>query len=149
MKPGIIRRYYLADTDGTLLVNGAICATIGCHEKTISPFHVFLEEYTSLLRYSPHFKWHPEIREVPGRKLVLIHPANSAIKELQDSIAPVSHLSAISREVLSAEAIFKSHILLFPVWRHKATCYSHLKIKAMKKTINNIKTKDLRVRCIC
>ncbi len=41
-------------------------------------------------RYSPRFKDHLLVGLVPGRSLVLLHPANDALKELRGCIAPVS-----------------------------------------------------------
>ncbi len=41
-------------------------------------------------RYSRRFKTHLLITGVPGRSLILIHPANDGVKELSRCIAPVS-----------------------------------------------------------
>lgn len=45
-------------------------------------------------RYSPRFKEHFEVVDVPDRTAILIHPANNAQRELRGCIAPVSQLLA-------------------------------------------------------
>jgi hypothetical protein len=45
-------------------------------------------------RWSPKFKQHLLVTDVPGRDLILFHPANNAVKELRGCIAPVSTLTA-------------------------------------------------------
>ncbi|AMC11902.1 hypothetical protein Lupro_11780 [Lutibacter profundi] len=48
-------------------------------------------------RFSEKFKHHLQLENVPGRNLILIHPANDALKELEGCIAPVTHLTGIGK----------------------------------------------------
>lgn len=50
--------------------------------------------YTIQRRYSPRFKEHFEVLEVPDRSAILIHPANHAQRDLRGCLAPVSQLLA-------------------------------------------------------
>jgi hypothetical protein len=56
-------------------------------------------------RYSPKFKWHLLVKDVPGRSVILMHPANDAMKELKGCIAPVSTLTAEGKGLLSKNAL--------------------------------------------
>jgi hypothetical protein len=58
-------------------------------------------------RYSPHFKWHLQLKEVPGRQWILIHPGNDAVTELKGCIAPVSMLTGIGKGDFSKLAFKK------------------------------------------
>lgn len=46
--------------------------------------------YALQKRYSPRFKEHLEVLNVPNRSLILFHPANNAQRELKGCIAPVT-----------------------------------------------------------
>lgn len=48
-------------------------------------------------RFSKKFKHHLQLENVPGRNLILIHPANDALKELEGCIAPVTQLTGIGK----------------------------------------------------
>jgi hypothetical protein len=41
------------------------------------------------MRYSRKYKSHLVLKDVEGRAMILIHPANNALKELKGCIAPV------------------------------------------------------------
>ena len=56
-------------------------------------------------RYSPKFQWHLIVTKVPGRSVILIHPANDALKELKGCIAPVSELTGEGKGLLSKNAL--------------------------------------------
>jgi hypothetical protein len=43
-------------------------------------------------RYSPRFKEHIEVLDVPDRSYILFHPANNAKRDLRGCIAPVTTL---------------------------------------------------------
>lgn len=51
-----------------------------------------IPEGTYLLRnrYSPRFKEHIEVLDVPNRSYILFHPANNAKRDLRGCIAPVT-----------------------------------------------------------
>ncbi|WP_298366044.1 DUF5675 family protein [uncultured Lutibacter sp.] len=57
--------------------------------------------YTLKPRYSEKFKHHLLVENVPGRSLILIHPANDAKKELKGCLAPVSTLTGIGKGLQS------------------------------------------------
>lgn len=48
--------------------------------------------YKLALRFSERHHYHLQVKDVPGRTLILIHKANNALKELKGCIAPVSEL---------------------------------------------------------
>jgi hypothetical protein len=50
-------------------------------------------KYELVKRWSPKFNRHLQIMNVPGRGLILIHPANEALPELKGCIAPVFFLT--------------------------------------------------------
>lgn len=61
-------------------------------------------KYLIRKRYSQKFKWHLEIIGVRQRTIILFHPANNALKELNGCIAPVSKLSGPGMGLLSRNA---------------------------------------------
>lgn len=118
MKPELIRTYYSTGTNGILLLDGvAICSTIELPWKNNQSQISCIPEgqYKLIKRYSPHFQWHLQVRDVPGRDLVLIHPANNALIELKGCIAPVSVLTGPGKGELSRAAFTKITSLLFPL----------------------------------
>ena len=64
-------------------------------------------------RYSLKFKWHLEIYNVSNRSLILFHPANNALTELNGCIAPVSKLSGPGMGLLSRNAFIKLKDLVY------------------------------------
>ena len=64
-------------------------------------------------RYSLKFKWHLEIVGVSNRSLILFHPANYALTELNGCIAPVSKLSGPGMGLLSRNAFHKLKDLVY------------------------------------
>jgi hypothetical protein len=77
---------------GVLEWNGTlVCYTIELHwlgsQKRIS--YIPEGEYVLQKRFNTKFKWHLHSKNVPGRDLILIHPANDAKKELLGCIATV------------------------------------------------------------
>ena len=57
--------------------------------------------YTLKPRFSNKFNHHLLIENVPGRHLILVHPANDARKELQGCLAPVTSLTGIGKGLYS------------------------------------------------
>ena len=57
--------------------------------------------YEIKARFSPKFKEHLILQQVENRRLILIHPANDALKELQGCIAPVTYLTGIGKGLYS------------------------------------------------
>lgn len=112
------RIYFPHGTQGTLKLNGkAICYTIELpwlqNQRRVS----CIPNGTYILqkRFSRKFKKHIHIKNVPGRSLILIHPANDAKKELQGCIAPVKILTGIGRGSFSRKSLKKLTDLVFPL----------------------------------
>jgi len=128
----LVRTYFPEGTNGTLLFNGAaICSTIELPWKNNQPRISCIPEgkYALLKRYSPHFKWHFEVKDVPGRQLILIHPANDAMIELQGCIAPVCTLTGSGKGNFSKIAFKKITSLLFPEFENGSDIFITIKNK--------------------
>lgn len=111
------RTYSPEGTNGTLEVNGKfICHTIELpfksNQKRVSCIPE--GEYFIKKRYSIKYKWHLEVMDVPNRTLILFHPANNALKELNGCIAPVSKLSGSGRGILSRKAFELLKSIVYP-----------------------------------
>lgn len=90
------RTYYPVGTNGILTVNDVrVCHTIELPWKNNRRIVSCIPEgiYALKKRFSRKFSWHIELLDVPDRELILIHPANYALKELKGCIAPVFKLS--------------------------------------------------------
>lgn len=89
----LLRQYFNAGTNGGLYLNGTrLCYTIELPwlENQVGCSCIPEGTYTLRKRFSEKKKWHLEVLAVPGRSMILIHPANNAMKELQGCIAPVT-----------------------------------------------------------
>ena len=114
----LIRKYFPNGTNGTLLLEGAaICSTIEQPWKNNHSQISCIPEgkYKIIKRFSPHFQRDLQVRDVPGRQLILIHPAHVALMELKGCIAPVSVLTGIGKGNFSSVAFQKITSLLFRV----------------------------------
>lgn len=94
------RTYFPEGTQGVLEWNGTlICYTIELpwleNQRRISCIPE--GEYILQKRFSPKLKWHFLLMNVPGRDLILIHPANDAKLELLGCIAPVTVHTGIGK----------------------------------------------------
>lgn len=58
-------------------------------------------------RFSTKFKNHLILKNVPGRSLILLHPANKAKEELRGCIAPVTYLNGPGKGIYSKAALDK------------------------------------------
>ena len=104
------RIYFPEGTQGVLEWNGTlICYTIELpwlgNQRRISCIPE--GDYFLQLRFSPKFKWHFLLMDVPGRDLILIHPANDAKLELLGCIAPVTVHTRIGKGIASRKALAK------------------------------------------
>ena len=104
------RIYFPEGTQGILEWNGTIvCYTIELpwlgNQRRISCIPE--GDYFLQLRFSPKFKWHFLLMNVPGRDLILIHPANDAKLELLGCIAPVTVHTGIGKGSASRKALEK------------------------------------------
>ncbi len=68
--------------------------------------------YRLLLRYSLKHKTHLMLKDVPGRQLILVHPANDAMKELKGCIAPVTTITGQGKGSSSRLAFKKVYNLV-------------------------------------
>lgn len=112
------RTYFLEGINGTLTCEGKlICLTIELpwknNERKVSC--VPEGKYTITKRYSKKYGWHLELKDVKYRRLILMHPANNAIKELQGCIAPVTKFSGPGLGLMSRVAFGKLKALVYPV----------------------------------
>lgn len=104
------RTYFPDGTNGKLECKGkSICNTIELpwreNEKRVSCIPE--GKYFIRKRYSQKFKWHLEIVGVENRSLILFHPANNALLELNGCIAPVTKLSGSGLGLMSRKAFEK------------------------------------------
>jgi hypothetical protein len=111
------RTYFPQGTQGVLEWNGTlVCYTIELpwlnNQRRISCIPE--GEYLLEQRFSPKFGWHLHLMNVPGRDLILIHPANDAATELLGCIASVSKHSGIGKGLLSRKAMRKLKTLILP-----------------------------------
>lgn len=108
------RTYFEKGTNGALFLQGkflgfAIELPWKQNEKRVSCIPE--GKYELVPRYSQKFKHHLLLKNVEKRSLILIHPANDALKELAGCIAPVSQLSGIGKGI-SSRAVFQKLVSL-------------------------------------
>ncbi len=119
MELELIREYYPQGTNGILACNGlTICATIELPWKNNNARISCIPEgrYSLIKRYSPRFKTHLMLKDVPYRQYILIHPANNAALELKGCIAPVSITTGAGQGANSVKALQKIISLLSPAF---------------------------------
>lgn len=92
----VLKRIYLPHgTNGQIwLQQQLICMTIELPWQNNMKRKSCIPEgkYPLKKRFSDRFGWHVLIDLVPNRLLILFHPANDALKELNGCIAPVTSL---------------------------------------------------------
>ena|SRR5579875_379379 len=136
MELEIFRMYHENGTNGKLYVNNSFqCYTIELPWLHNEPQYSCVPEgrYELKKRCSEKFKEHLLVSGVPKRELILVHPANDALKELRGCIAPVSILSAPGKGVLSRIAFEK---LLKVVYEALKTESVYLTISILKNECN-------------
>ena len=112
------RTYFPDGTNGILeCEDKIICLTIELpwinNEKRVSCIPE--GKYFIKKRYSKKFQWHLEILDVKNRSLILFHPANNALQELNGCIAPVTKLSGPGLGLMSRKAFSKLKNLVNPI----------------------------------
>ena len=123
----VLKRTYAAEgINGDLEWNGTlICHTIELpwknNERQVSC--VPEGRYLMRKRYSRKYQWHLHLVNVPGRDLILVHPANDAKKELKGCIAPVTTLTSAGKGLQSRKAFEKVLQLLQPFFLKKENVY--------------------------
>jgi len=104
------RTYFPDGTNGKLECEGKfICNTIELPWKNNETKVSCIAEgkYFIRKRYSKKFQWHLEVENVQNRSLILFHPANNALQELNGCIAPVTKLSGPGLGLMSRKANVK------------------------------------------
>ena len=110
------RTYFPEGTNGKLECEGKfICNTIELPwKKNETKVSCITEgKYFIRKRYSKKFQWHLEVLNVKNRSLILFHPANNALKELNGCIAPVTKLSGPGLGLMSRKAFAKLKDLVY------------------------------------
>ena len=112
----LVRDYFLNGCNGQLYYgNQCICATIELpwNDNQVQVSCIPEGRYPIEKRYSRKFGWHLWVKGVEGRTLILIHPANDALQELQGCIAPVSRLTGPGRGSESRVAMHQLKQLVY------------------------------------
>lgn len=112
----LTRTYFPEGTNGILKCEGKIvCKTIELPWKNNVRRVSCIPEgkYFIKKRYSSKFGCHMEIIGVDNRTLILLHPANNALKELNGCIAPVTKLSGPGLGLLSRKAFNRLKDLIY------------------------------------
>ena len=110
------RNYFPDGTNGKLECEGKIiCYTIELPWKNNETKVSCIPDgkYFIKKRYSRKFQWHLEVIDVKNRKLILFHPANNALKELNGCIAPVTKISGPGLGLQSRLAFAKLKDLVY------------------------------------
>ncbi|HEY2649483.1 MAG TPA: DUF5675 family protein [Puia sp.] len=108
MKLELIRSYYPEGTNGMILYQGRLMMyTIELPWKNNLALVSCIPEgeYELTRRWSPKFGRHLQIMNVSGRELILIHPANEALRELKGCIAPVCFITGAGKGIRSRKAL--------------------------------------------
>jgi len=117
MELTLIRKYHEEGTNGVLLYKGNfLCYTIELPWKQNRKMISCVPEgrYEIVSRYSQRFGIHFLVRGVPGRKYILIHPANNALKELKGCIAPVKREVGPGKGIGSRDAMKRIRFIVDP-----------------------------------
>lgn len=114
----LTRTYFPNGTNGKLECEGKfICNTIELPWKNNETRVSCIPEgnYFIKKRYSQKFQWHLVIENVQNRSLILFHPANNALQELNGCIAPVTKLSGPGLGLMSRKAFTTLKRLVYKV----------------------------------
>ncbi|MGZ3948878.1 MAG: DUF5675 family protein [Flavisolibacter sp.] len=125
----IFRTYHTDGTNGRLYINNSFqCFTIELPWENNLPQYSCIPEgcYSLKKRYSNKFGQHLLVDDVPGRELILVHPANDALKELRGCIAPVSILKGPGKGILSRNAFSRVVSLVYEALK-KETVFINIK----------------------
>ena len=116
------RTYFPEGTNGKLECEGKlICSTIELPWKKNETKVSCIPEgkYFIKKRYSKKFQWHLVVLDVKNRSLILFHPANNALQELNGCIAPVTKLSGPGLGLMSRNAFAKLKDLVYKALESK------------------------------
>lgn len=118
----LVRTYFPDGTNGEIFLDGKrVCYSIELPWKENKPQVSCIPEgkYALAKRYSAKFGHHLLVQDVAGRQLILLHPANNALKELKGCIAPVSFLTGNGKGGQSKKALKTLLQLIDPVFESK------------------------------
>jgi Family of unknown function (DUF5675) len=118
----LTRTYFPNGTNGKLECKGkSICNTIELpwRENETRVSCIPEGKYFIKKRYSQKFQWHLEVLDVKNRSLILLHPANNALLELNGCIAPVTKLSGPGLGLMSRKAFSKLKDLVYKALDNK------------------------------
>jgi hypothetical protein len=127
----LYRAYAPEGTNGELFYLGELlCYTIERPWRNNEVQRSCIPEgrYRLKRRYSERYGYHLQVHDVPGRSLILLHPANEALRELKGCLAPVSRLTGAGKGVASRAAMRKLIALVEGV-PAKETIYLTIKTK--------------------
>ena len=122
----LIRTYYPDGTNGTLFhEKERVCFTIELPWlNNVRKVSCIPEgRYELRKRYSQHLGWHLHLLNVPQRDIILVHPANDALKELKGCIAPVLSLTGHGKGVNSRAANDRLKGLIFEALERRERVY--------------------------
>jgi hypothetical protein len=118
----LTRTYFPNGTNGKLECKGkSICNTIELpwRENETRVSCIPEGKYFIKKRYSQKFQWHLEVLDVKNRSLILFHPANNAMQELNGCIAPVTKLSGPGLGLMSRKAFNKFKKIVYKALDNK------------------------------
>lgn len=137
MELELIRTYFPFGTNGILNYNGKrLCFTIELPWLHNEPKISCIPEgrYELKKRFSDRFGYHLQLMNVLNRSLILMHPANDALSELEGCIAPVSILTAEGKGIESKKALEKIKGAVFPFLERNEKVF--ITIKAVQHELN-------------
>jgi len=112
----LVRTYFKEGTNGTLFcADSFLCHTIELPWKDNQKSISCIPEgtYDIVARFSKKFSHHLMVKGAHKRQLILIHPANDALKELEGCIAPVTYLGGLGKGTQSRAAFQKLLSLVY------------------------------------
>ena len=104
------RTYFKESTNGALFIHDSFfgfCIELPWLNNRRNVSCIPEGTYILKARYSQKFGHHLILENVKNRTLILIHPANDALKELRGCIAPVTCLSGIGKGTSSKNLLNK------------------------------------------
>lgn len=122
----LVRKYHPTGTNGEIFHEGNLISysiELPWKENSFGISCIPEGQYLLAKRFSPKVGWHIHITGVKERSLILIHPANDAIKELNGCIAPVTTLTGIGKGSMSRIACQKVNSILFTEFDQNKPAY--------------------------
>src|SRR5580700_11130593 len=116
MELELIRKYFDEGTNGEILYQDRLMVysiELPWKNNQARVSCIPVGRYELVKRWSPKFGRHLQIMDVPGRELILIHPANEALRELKGCIAPVCLITGAGKGIRSRLALKKLTSLVY------------------------------------